>query len=108
MKNILIITFLFLATSCNDSNDLTTFTNEEGAIKVFVCTRGCYQYLLAYNGEYYFPDTLPEDLKEDGLKVVFSGELKDTETAINKPSPNDIPVFDFNAQDIELIYIKER
>ncbi len=108
MKNILFIAFLFLVSSCNNSGEFLTHTNEDGEIKVFVCSRGCYQYLLAYNGEYYHPISLPENLKEDGIKVVFSGTLQDTETAIKKPAPNDVPIFDFNAQDIKLTSIEEK
>jgi hypothetical protein len=87
---------------------VNTITGEEGTIKVFVCSRGCYQYLLEYNSKYYYPGELPEKFKEDGLEVIFSGIFKDTETAINKPAPNDKPVFDFNAQDIELSSIEEK
>lgn len=108
MKNILLIFSILLLSSCGATDKINAFTGEEGTIKVFVCSRGCYQYLLEYNGQYYYPGELPEKFKEDGLKVVFSGIFKDTETAINKPAPNDVPVFDFNAQDIELSSIEEK
>ena len=34
--------------------------------------------------------------------------LKESQTAIKKPAPNDLSVFDFNAQDVELKSIEKK
>ena len=109
MKNILLFVLLSVVSTCGDQiqpSTPATFENAGGKIKVFVCSRGCYQYLLEHNGTYYFPDQLPEELKEDGKAVIFSGELQNESTMVKKPSPNDAPVDDFLAKNIKLSGIK--
>lgn len=108
MKNIFFFAILSLATTCKDAAQasLTTFEDANGKIKVFVCSRGCYQYLLEHEGTYYFPDQLPEELKEDGKPVIFSGALQSTSTMVKKPAPNDAPVDDFKARNIKIASIR--
>lgn len=106
MKSLLLICSLFFLSTCNKLTQVETFTNEEGIIKIFVCSRGCYQYILEHKGTYYHPGELAEEFKENDKSVIFSGNLKDTKTAVNKPAPNDLPVFDFYATDIELTAIE--
>ena len=107
MKIYLLLAFLSLATTCQQTAGLTTFENAEGKIKVFVCTRGCYQYLLEHNGNFYFPDQLPDELKVDGKAVIFTGELQSDSTMVKKPAPNDVPVDDFKARNIKILSIEE-
>ncbi len=107
MKTFLVLALLSLAATCSQKSGLTTFENAEGKIKVFVCTRGCYQYLLEHNGVHYFPDQLPDELKVDGKAVIFTGELQSDSTMVKKPAPNDVPVDDFKARNIKILSIEE-
>ncbi len=108
MKTFLILAFLSLAATCKQSAGVSaTFENAEGKIKVFVCTRGCYQYLLEHNGNLYFPNQLPDELKVNGKAVIFSGELQNDSTMVKKPAPNDVPVDDFKARNIKILSIEE-
>jgi hypothetical protein len=107
MKTFLVLALFSLAATCSQKSGLTTFENAEGKIKVFVCTRGCYQYLLEHNGVYYFPDQLPDELKVDGKAVIFTGELQSDSTMVKKPAPNDVPVDDFKARNIKILSIEE-
>jgi len=107
MKTLFLLTFITLASTCHQTAGLATFENAEGKIKVFVCTRGCYQYLLEHKGVFYFPDQLPDELKVDGQAVFFSGELQSESTMVKKPAPNDVPVDDFRAKNIKILSIEE-
>lgn len=108
MKNIFFFAILSLATTCKDATQtaLTTFDNASGKIKVFVCSRGCYQYLLEHGGVYYFPDHLPTELQEEDKPVIFSGTLQNDSTMVKKPAPNDAPVDDFKARNIKIASIR--
>jgi hypothetical protein len=90
--------------------DTVIFKSQKGTIHIYVCTRGCYQYVLEteLNGKIYklAPDVLGESFKKNDLKVVFSGKLTGELVDINKPSPNDVPVFDFKAPKILMVDIK--
>lgn len=65
--------------------DQVTFKDAEGTIRVFLCSRGCFQYLLETGGKLYFPDVVPEDLKTDGQPVIFTGTLLPDTTVVTKP-----------------------
>jgi hypothetical protein len=80
-----------------------TFTDAEGKIKVFVCGRGCFQYLLETGGQLYFPDSpLPNDLQTDGQLVIFTGKLLSGTTIVYRPGPADELIPDFEAQNIHI------
>lgn len=100
------LVFTFLMTSffaCEKQNVASTSTNSSGKIKVYVCSRGCFQYLLETNGTLYFPDFVPEDLKKDGQAVSFTGQILESTTTVRKPAPNDVPVPDFEAKNIHIL-----
>jgi hypothetical protein len=90
--------------------DTVIFNNQKGVIHIYVCSRGCYQYVLETesNGKILklSPNILSEAFKKDDLKVIFSGKLTDEMIDINKPSPNDVPILDFKASRILIDKIK--
>ncbi|SJM92852.1 hypothetical protein [Crenothrix polyspora] len=90
--------------NCTIENE-TTFKNSKGKIKVFVATRGNYQYLLDIGGKLYFPDVVPDSLKLDGQSVIFSGNSLIDNSDVYKPASNDAPIFDFNAQNIHITHM---
>jgi hypothetical protein len=104
MKKFLFLLPLISILACCETENADP-TNE-GQIKVFVCTRGCYQYLLEVDGVFYSPNSLPETLKRDGQAVRFEGEPLDGTTTIYKPAPNDVPVPDFEAQNFNITNIE--
>jgi hypothetical protein len=94
----------------NDQQEKIMFKNQKGTIHIYVCTRGCYQYVLEteLNGKQYklSPEVLDEAFKKDKLGVIFSGTMTSEMVDINKPSSNDIPTFDFKAPKVLLEKIK--
>lgn len=88
----------------------TVFKNQKGIIHIYVCSRGCYQYVLEtdVNGKMLklSPDVLNESFKQDNLSVIFSGKLTQEMVDIKKPSPNDVPVLDFKAPKILMEDVK--
>lgn len=93
--------------NCTIENE-TTFKNSKGKIKVFVATRGNYQYLLDIGGKLYFPDVVPDSLKLDGQSVIFSGNSLIDNSDVYKPASNDAPIFDFNAQNIHITHMSAK
>lgn len=94
----------------NEQQENVIFKNQKGTIHIYVCTRGCYQYVLEteLNGKKYklSPDVLDDAFKKDKLTVIFSGKTSDEMVDIKKPAPNDVPIFDFKASKIFLESIK--
>ncbi len=88
----------------------TILKNQKGIIHIYVCSRGCYQYVLEteQNGKVLklSPDVLNEAFKKDNLSVIFSGTLTKELVDVKKPSPNDVPVLDFKATKILIDDIK--
>ncbi|MFA9392669.1 MAG: hypothetical protein ACERKD_22865 [Prolixibacteraceae bacterium] len=56
-----------------------TLIQQSGTVKNFLCSRGCYQYLIELNkngsDSYYFDPNLNSRFQVDGLKIRFSGVL---------------------------------
>jgi hypothetical protein len=90
--------------------DDTVFNEQKGVIRLYVCTRGCYQYVLetTINGKIakLSPNVLDETLKKDNLAVIFSGKMTAEMVDIKKPAPNDVPVLDFKANKVLIETIK--
>ena len=88
----------------------TILKNQKGIIHIYVCSRGCYQYVLEteQNGKVLklSPDVLNEAFKKDNLSVIFSGTLTKELVDVKKPSPKDVPVLDFKATKILMDDIK--
>jgi hypothetical protein len=85
----------------NNPFESVVFKNQKGTIHIYVCTRGCYQYVLetALEGKQYklSPNVLDDAFKKDNLTVIFSGKTTDELVDIKKPAPNDVPILDFKA-----------
>lgn len=102
----LLFSLLFLSASCTKEQ---TLTDANGSIKLFMCSRGCEQYLIATEkGDYLYPEEIPTDLKTDGLEVVFSGTVLATKKQVRKPGPGDAPEPDFKAHVLKLDKIEKR
>lgn len=83
--------------------------DESYEVVVKLCSRGCYQYLLrAVNSNaetLLFPEWLGSEFRKDGTKISLNGVLTGDSTNINKPAPNDVPIFDFKAPNIRLFQV---
>lgn len=55
---------------------------------------------------FYFYNNLNSDYKQDRLSINFHGVLQFDSTMINKPSPNDKPVPDFKARNINVFDVE--
>ena len=105
---ILALTFITSAAfaSTKDQDVEKKYINQPAAVKVFICSRGCYQYLIELKFEdefkYFFPDSLPKEFKQDNLEVIITGTISSDKKQVYKPSPNDLPVADFLAPVIVL------
>ena len=92
------------------SFDERTLIDQVGKIKNFVCSRGCYQYLIELiennDTSYYFDKYLDSDYQIDNLSISFNGVLQNDSTMINKPAPNDIPIPDFKVRNINTFDIR--
>jgi hypothetical protein len=90
--------------------DAVIFQNQKGTIHLYVCTRGCYQYVLETElGSKLYklsPDVLDDAFKKDKLSIIFSGKTTGELVDINKPAPNDAPIFDFKAPKVVLENIR--
>lgn len=84
--------------------------NQRGFIKNFVCSRGCYQFLIQSvidnDIEYLYDKFLKEDFKEDNLAVYYCGVLLADSTMIFKPAPDDSPIPSFKVRNIHICDIK--
>jgi hypothetical protein len=94
----------------NEQSDNTILKNQKGVVHIYVCSRGCYQYVLetTVNNKLIkiSPDAMDELCKKDNLSVIFSGKLTTEMIDIKKPSANDVPVLDFKAVKILIESIK--
>jgi hypothetical protein len=109
-----VLILLLMQVNCakNSSHVLGTeaFENQAGVVRIHVCTRGCYQYVLETekDGKVFklSSATLAEAFKKDNLSVIFSGRTTGDSVEIMKPAPDDIPIFDFYASEIVLTDIR--
>lgn len=73
---------------------------------MFLCSRGCYQYVIEtqLNGKTVrlSPVTLDDAFKTPDRAVLFDGQLLSEYADINKPGPDDRPVLDFKAQKVKI------
>jgi hypothetical protein len=111
MKNVLLLLFL-LSVSCSKETVLSSneLINTKGTIQLYVCSRGCAQYLLQADQQLLMPDSLPPAIKKlpNGSAVVFSGDLQVDSTDVYRPAPDDGPIFDFKARNIKLTQIRRQ
>jgi hypothetical protein len=106
LPTLLFSSLLFLSATCSKEQAMT---DANGTVKLFLCSRGCEQYLIATEkGELLFPEDIPVELKTDGTEVVFSGTVLTTKKQVNKPGPTDAPEPDFMAPILKLDKIEKR
>ncbi len=102
----------------------TVLTNREGTLSIVVCSRGCYQYVLSTSAfdKPIFPVNLDKTVQQtafdyfvanqgrntSGFPVAFSGILTNDSTTISIPAPNDAPIPQFKARNIELTAIRKK
>lgn len=73
-----------------------------GIILMEVVTRGSYQFLIKIGEEPFYPENLPEEFKEEGLRVKIKYREKGYHQDIFMPAPNDVPVKKYSAPVIYL------
>ena len=108
--NILLFSLLALGACTTAQETLPengVFEKQKGQIEVYVCSRGCYQYLLRVDEQLYAPEPLPDAFKSDRMKVIFSGEVTADSFVVNKPGPTDIPEPDFTVSKIRITAINK-
>lgn len=107
-----LLSILLLLTACSQRNGLPVkenpFSNQPGQIQVFVCSRGCFQYLVKTGGTLYAPVNLPPEYQADQSAFIFSGELQSDSTVINKPGRDDRPVPDFKVRNLKITQIRPK
>ncbi len=89
------------------------YTAQAATIRMFVATRGSYQYLLAIprtgaEDLLCMPDYLPEALRQDGMAVTVSGKVLADSINIMKPSPTDAPEYAFSVPTFAVSSIEAR
>lgn len=100
--------WLFLITGfLHSCTSLEKPVKASGEIMMKPQTRGSFQYLIKTEKELFWPENLPEDFHDPGLKVKFKYFKKDYSKDIYKPAPNDIPIKDFAVPAIYLLKIRK-
>jgi heat shock protein HslJ len=89
------------------------FETREGKIRIFLCSRGCYQYLISLpstsGDSLFYPVNLSNDYKQlnmDGVKIKLTFDILSDLTQIFSPAPNDIPVTSFLVKNIKITKIE--
>ena len=83
------------------------FKSASGIVKNYVCSRGCYQYVILMGSRFLYDPKMTEAFQQDGLKIKFSAKLTGSKTEIKKPAPNDIPIRYFDAENITITQIEK-
>ncbi len=86
--------------------------DQAATVKVYVASRGVYQYLLEMtlaDGQqmHCWPEPLPEEMKADGKSVMVSGTLLKETVMVKKPGPTDQPEDDFAVRKLLISSITE-
>lgn len=103
---------LLLLAACTQRNSPPIkegdFDQQTGQVQVFVCSRGCFQYLLKTGDVLYAPVGLPPEYQTDQSTFLFSGTLLSDSTMINKPGPDDRPLPDFKVRNVKITQIRPK
>ena len=116
MKKVFFLFVLVISmTFCTKTSDSKNFEGKEGKIRIYVCTRGCYQYLISVpstsDDSLFYPINLSNNYKRpdiDGMKITLTFDTLSEMTQIYYPSPNDIPLPLFQVKNISITKIKNR
>ena len=114
MKKVFFLIVLVISlTFCTKTSNTNSFEGKEGKIRIYVCTRGCYQYLISVpsiSGDtLFYPINLSNDYKQpemDGVKITLTYEILGDMTQIYYPSPDDYPLPLFQVKNISVTKIK--
>lgn len=114
MKKVFLLSVLVISlTFCTKTSDTKKFEGKEGKIRIYVCTRGCYQYLISVpstsGNTLFYPINLSNDYKQpemDGLKITLTFDILSDMTQIYYPSPDDVPLPLFQVKNISITKIK--
>jgi len=114
MKKVFFLFALIISlTFCTKTSDTNSFEGKEGKIKIYVSTRGCYQYLISLpstSGDtLFYPINLSNDYKQpdmNGVKITLTYDILGDATQIYYPSPTDIPIPLFQVKNISITKIK--
>jgi hypothetical protein len=105
--------FTFVAISLTLCTKTSETNSREGKIKLYVCSRGCYQYLISIpstsGDSLFYPVNLSNDYKQlnsDGRKIILTYDVLNTTTQIYYPGPDDIPVPLYQIKNITITSIK--
>ncbi|MBO0938851.1 hypothetical protein J2I47_20025 [Fibrella sp. HMF5335] len=120
MKTIIsLLAAVALLARCATPDVTPSLTSQSAKLRVEVCSRGCYQYVLALPttaaDSVLYPINLTEAMQKqafdygatnrDGLPVLFSGELLADKTQISHPGPTDVPMDAYKARNVRLTSI---
>jgi len=110
LKCVLFTVFAISLTLCTKTSDTNS---NEGKIRIYVCTRGCYQYLIsipsASNDTLFYPVNLSDEYRNtnmDGAKIKLTFDVLSSTTQIYYPSPTDVPIPLFQVKNINITSIK--
>jgi len=114
MKRVFFLIVLVISlTFCTKTSNTNSFEGKEGKIRIYVCTRGCYQYLISIpstsGDSLFYPINLSNDYKQpdmEGVKITLTYDILSDMTQIYYPSPTDIPVPLFQVKNISITKIK--
>lgn len=109
-----LLLLLFLQ-ACPPHNDqLTgpvTFFRQSATVEMHIASRGLYQYLLVVPTDEgparYYTDELPDKLKQDGLRVIFSGTVLADSATVFEPGANDVPQAKYKVAKVALKDVEE-
>lgn len=115
MKKLFIfIVLAFSFTFCSKNSDIPgSFDNIEANIRIYVCSRGCYQFLISVPSSspdtLFFPVNLPDIYKQvsmNSARIKITADILSDSTQVNVSSPDDIPVPLLKVKNLNLIKIK--
>ena len=114
MKKVFFLIVLVISlTFCTKTSNTNSFEGKEGKIRIYVCTRGCYQYLISVpsiSGDtLFYPINLSNDFKQpetDGMKITLTFNILGDMTQIYYPSPDDVPIPLFQVKNINITKIE--
>lgn len=103
LNAVTVILFLLVVSqevSCAEmQKEDSTYKDQSAIVKVFICSRGCYQYLVQIEMKdelkCFYPDSLPKKFRQDNLEVIITGTISSEKKQVFKPSPTDAPIPDF-------------
>jgi hypothetical protein len=117
MKNlfafiVLAVSFVFCSKNSESSE---SFDNIEANIRIYVCSRGCYQFLISVPSSsadtLFFPVNLPDIYKQvsmNNARITITADILSDSTQVNVSSPDDIPVPLLKVKNLNIINIKYR